>query len=121
MSKKKVLVADGDITLAESIADQLQDADLQAKAVSSGEEAIKTLRDEWMDLLILSVKLQGEMDGFQLIKMLKEDEELSEIPVIIESDKPGMKDVFKEIGALDFFTKPYSPGDIIKKAKEILA
>ncbi|MBD3379611.1 MAG: response regulator [Candidatus Omnitrophica bacterium] len=121
MARKKILVVDGDINQGEQLAHKFQEKDFQARSVPSGEEAVKILRDEWMDLIILAIKLQGEIDGFQLLKTIKKDEKLSEIPIVIESDKPGVKDVFKDIGAVDFFVKPCPASDLIKKVEEILS
>jgi trehalose/maltose hydrolase-like predicted phosphorylase/CheY-like chemotaxis protein len=117
----KVLIVDGDMTWGEKLADRLHEEGFQARTVSKGEDALDILKREWMDMVLLSIKLRGEMDGFHLIKTLKEDPGLSRIPVVMESDKPGMKDVFLDLGAEGFFIKPCSLDDIIKKTKKILA
>jgi trehalose/maltose hydrolase-like predicted phosphorylase len=117
----KVLVVDGDMTWGEKLADRLHKEGFQARSVSTGEDALNILKKEWMDLVLLSVKLRGEIDGSQMIKTLKEDPGLSRIPVVMESDKPGMKDVFLNLGAAGFFTKPCALDDIIKKAKALLS
>jgi PleD family two-component response regulator len=65
--------------------------------------------------------LEGETDGFHLFKKIKGDPELARIPIIMESGKPGMKDMFKNMGAAEFFVKPYSMENLIGKVEQSLS
>ncbi|MBD3296369.1 MAG: response regulator, partial [Candidatus Omnitrophica bacterium] len=60
MTKKKILIVEGDITLAEKLADRLQEEDFTAEPVTDGKKALNKIRNEWIDAVVLSLKLQGE-------------------------------------------------------------
>lgn len=80
--------------------------------VESGEEALKILERENVDLIVLDLMMPG-MDGFQTLERIKESPSTAFIPVIIASALKESIDVEKglELGANDYFTKPLSDDD----------
>ena len=120
VSRKNVLVVDGDISLAEKLSSRLREKGFQVTCANNGSDALGALERGWFDLIVLSVVLEGETDGFHLFKKIKEDPELARIPIIMESGKPGMKEMFQNMGAAEFFVKPYSMDSLIDKAGQFL-
>ena len=78
------------------------------------------LNNKWVDLIVMAIILRGRMHGFQLLKEIKRKKKLSLIPVLIHSDKPGMKKLFQRLQIQGFYTKPHQIGSLIKKIKQIL-
>ena len=69
-----------------------------------------------LDLILLDI-IMPEMDGYQVIQMLKSDESMSKIPVIFITAKGQEEDEAKgfELGAVDYITKPFKP--VVVKAR----
>lgn len=83
----------------------------QILSTTTGEEALKMVRDQLQpDLIILDINMPG-MDGFAVCQQLKSDKKFRQIPIIFitalldaESEQQGL-----ELGAVDFISKPFSP------------
>lgn len=78
----------------------------------SGEETLKILERENIDLILLDLMMPG-MDGYQTLERIKQNLSTSFIPVIIASALKESVDIEKglELGANDYFTKPLSDDD----------
>jgi CheY-like chemotaxis protein len=81
----------------------------------SGEEALDYLskHSSEIDFIFLDLMLL-DMHGLEVLKKIKSDESLANIPVIVQSASADKDDYFKTIklGAIKFFTKPYNNKDI---------
>ncbi|MCK4233742.1 response regulator, partial [candidate division WOR-3 bacterium] len=66
--------------------------------------------------------MMPEIDGWEVLKMLKVDEETRDIPVAMLSCKSETRDKVLGIqeGAVDYITKPFAPDDLIIRVREIL-
>ncbi len=97
----------------------------QGHAVSEaedGREALEMLRSHPFDLVLLDI-LMPEIDGFQVLREMKDDTDLRDIPVIVVSGLEDMESVNKclEMGANDFLNKPVEPAvlkDCVQKLFE---
>jgi len=82
----------------------------QCVEAANGKEALKALEDNWMDVIVSDINMP-EMNGFELLQSLKEDDFLKHIPVIListEGSKERMRDAFN-LGAKGFIKKPFTP------------
>ena len=73
-------------------------------------------------LVLLDLVLPG-IDGFEVLKQLKADPEISHIPVVILSNLGQKEDIDRglNLGAKDYLIKAHlTPGEIVEKVKEIL-
>ena len=120
MTQEKILIIEGDITSSEMLFTQLQAAGYLVSCVHNAKDALSILKNEWVDLIVLSVVLPEGPSGFELFKEIRADEELAKIPIIIQSSKPAMKETFEVMGADAFIVKPYSMNVFLSKAKDIL-
>ena len=119
MVKKHILIVDGDITHSEMLKRNLETAGYNADAVYQGNDALLILKRQWIDLIILSITLQGIMSGIQLLQELKENTEYKTIPVIMQTSKINMKNIAKNLGADLFITKPYDIDEFLKQVGDI--
>jgi two-component system chemotaxis response regulator CheY len=88
---------------------------------SNGREAIKTLENQWVDLVITDYNMPG-MDGMELISEMKQDETLRSIPVLVVTTEGSQMRVeeFIKKGAAGYIQKPFTPEVIRMKLNKIL-
>ena len=94
-----------------------------AKA-SDGMEALKAVRDESPDVIVLD-NIMPRMSGWEVTKILKQDEEYAEysgIPIIMFSALDDVKDKIEgfELGIEDYITKPYNFSEVLARIKAVL-
>ncbi|MFO7892062.1 MAG: response regulator [bacterium] len=87
----------------------------------NGEEALAELRKK-MPKIVVSDVLMPEMNGYELCKKIKSDENLKKIPVILLTTLSDPEDIIKglKVGADHFITKPFKPDFLISHIQYIL-
>jgi signal transduction histidine kinase len=80
------------------------------RSASSGMDALRMMREEAFDLMLLDVVMPG-MDGYEVLRELQLDERLRKVPVIMISVVSEMQSVVRciEAGAEDYLAKPFNP------------
>ncbi|AFM39345.1 response regulator with CheY-like receiver domain and winged-helix DNA-binding domain [Desulfosporosinus acidiphilus SJ4] len=113
--KKKILIIEDDLSIAELQKDYLEVADFDVMVCGNGSAGLSLLQEEEIDLLILDIMLPG-MDGLEILKVMKENKA---IPVLLVSAKKEEIDKIKgfSLGADDYITKPFSPGELVARVK----
>lgn len=113
---EKILIVDDEKDILELISFNLDNEGYKTTTAASGEAALSLLRKSGYDLMILDVMLPG-IDGFDLCKIIRNDENLS-LPIIMLTAKSteGDKVSGLEIGADYYLTKPFS----IRELKAII-
>ncbi|MBW1929100.1 MAG: response regulator [Deltaproteobacteria bacterium] len=93
----------------------------QILEAANGVEALKSLKENWVDLVLADYNMP-QMDGLQLIEEMKKDELLSKIPVVMVTTEGSEKQVraFLEKGAADYLQKPFTPEQIKTKLNRIM-
>jgi len=119
---KKILIADDHSEVVELVRVTLERGDYEIVDASNGKEALKRVRLEKPDLVLLDV-MMPKMDGFEVCRKLKKDPQTKEIPIIMLTAKAQEveKEKGREVGASDYITKPFSPSALLIKIEEILA
>jgi putative two-component system response regulator len=89
--------------------------------VPSGEQAFVILKKVIPDLILLDIEMPG-MDGYEVIKHLKQEPETKEIPVIFLTSRaePGSELEGLNQGAIDYITKPFSPLLLVQRIENHL-
>jgi two-component system, chemotaxis family, chemotaxis protein CheY len=87
----------------------------------NGKEALKVLRQDWVDLVITDYNMP-DMNGFELLSQIKADEALKAIPVVVVTTEGSQQRVreFMEAGAADYIRKPFTPEEIRNKLGRIM-
>ncbi|WP_342304079.1 response regulator [Methanolobus sp. ZRKC5] len=90
-------------------------------AASNGEDALKIVKTESPDLILLDVVMPG-MDGFEVCKIIKQDYKLDFIPIIMLTALTSRNDHQKgiEVGADDFLKKPADKFELNEKIRALL-
>jgi len=118
----RILIIEDDKFLRELIIQKLGKEGYDIVEAAEGEEGLRKMKEEKPDLVLLDLILPG-IDGFEVLRRAKADEETSSVPVIILSNLGQRDDVEKgiELGAIDYLIKAhFTPGEIVDKIKEIL-
>ena len=108
MSKQRVLIVEDDKNISKLVKYNLEKADYDCTASSTGERALELLKNQPVDLIILDIMLP-EMDGFEVCRVLKSDKKTAAIPVLFITAMESVPDMIKgfQTGAADYITKPF--------------
>jgi flagellar protein FlaH len=109
----KILVADDDAEVRKVIRAILVQQGLEVVQAGDGDDALAMASSESPDLILLDILMPG-MNGFDVLRKLKESKATQEIPVIVISGLTAADDENQAMrsGALDYVTKPWSPGEL---------
>ncbi len=112
----QVLIVDDNEVNRDMLGRRLRRKDFILSMAADGREALSMIQSNRYDLILLDI-MMPEIDGYAVLKYLKNDPRLSNIPVIMISAIEEMDSVMKcmEIGADDYLTKPFDP-DMLKAA-----
>ena len=118
----KILIVDDKIELRSLISATLGMGDFEILESENGKGALATARAQHPDLIILDVSMAGELDGFQVCQQLKKDPATKDILVIMLTAYGQEKDRKRgaEVGADDYFVKPFSPRELMDKVYAML-
>jgi DNA-binding response OmpR family regulator len=123
MFMAKILLIEDDKFLRELIIQKLGKEGFEVVEAAEGETGVVKIEEEKPDLVLLDLILPG-IDGFEVLRRIKENQAVSSIPVIILSNLGQRDDVEKgiELGAVDYLIKAhFTPGEIVQKIKATLS
>lgn len=114
----KVLLVDDDTTLAEVTAFALRRAGFLVISAYDGHQALALWADEQPDLVILDIQLPG-LDGLSVCQAIRAQ---STVPIILLTIRNSDEDIVQglELGADDYVSKPFSPRQLIARARAVL-
>jgi two-component system chemotaxis response regulator CheY len=111
---KRILVADDSMATRALVAAALKELkDVQVERVSTGIEAIKMLSTTEIDLVLTYIHMP-EINGLELVRFIKSDERLRNIPVIVISTEAADDDRTRalNLGANDYLPKPFTSSQL---------
>ena len=117
----RVLIIDDEKDILELVSIILSESDISVYRAEDSLSGLEIAREEKPDLILLDI-MMPETDGWEVLKMLKIDEETKDIPVAMLTCKTETRDKVLGIqeGAIDYITKPFAPDDLLTKVEEIL-
>lgn len=120
-SEKSILCIDDDPAMHALLKGQLELSGFQSLHATSGAEAFGLLNKNRIDLVILDINMPS-MDGFQILRQLKEDNRTKQLPVIFLSSlsREHLKVKGLESGADDFVVKPFTGPELMARIKAVL-
>lgn len=118
MAQYSVLIVDDDVKLAKLLQTYFDKENFITYTANDGLTALHMVRERKPDIMILDLMLPG-MDGWDVCRKIRRD---NDIPIIMLTARDEESDrlVGLEIGADDYVTKPFSPKEVVARAKAIL-
>lgn len=119
---EKILIVDDDLETLRLVGLILERGGYQIAAASNGQQALTLAHSESPNLIILDV-MMPEMDGYQVMKSIRQDPAISGIPVLMFTAKAGIEDKITgyETGVDDYLTKPIHPAELVAHVKAVLS
>jgi DNA-binding response OmpR family regulator len=120
MAKETILVVDDEEDILELVRFHLSREGYAVQCAETGEEAWRKIRENHIDLLVVDLMLPG-IDGLELTRRLKSDQQTRWIPVVILTAKGEEVDIVTglELGADDYVTKPFSPRVLVARVRAV--
>jgi DNA-binding response OmpR family regulator len=117
-----VLVADDDRDVLNLVRFRLEREGVRVITASDGHEALETARAELPDVCVLDV-MMPKLNGFEVLKELRENEATASIRVILLTARSGDSDVDQafDVGADDYVTKPFNPQELRQRVRAQLS
>lgn len=121
MTPKKILIVEDDVMLLEMIRIQLNEMGYEAITAVNGKDGLFKAIQEKPDLVIADI-MMPELDGNEMIKLMRQEEHLAETPVVVVSALGREQDVDTSLqaGANDYIIKPFFAADLEKLLKKHL-
>jgi signal transduction histidine kinase len=119
---RRILLADDNADLRSYIGRLLTERGHEVEAVVDGVEALHSARARRPDLLITDV-MMPRLDGFSLLRALRADPELRDLPVIVLSARAGEEAKVEglDAGADDYLIKPFSARELLARTSTVTA
>jgi len=116
-----VLIVEDERDLQRVLAYNFKQAGYDVVSAMNGETALRAVREERFDLIILDLMLP-DLSGTEVCRRLKQNRETASIPVIMVTAKGEEIDriVGFELGADDYVVKPFSVRELILRARAVL-
>lgn len=113
-----LLIVEDDITIRQGLKFYLEQENFNVMSVEFASDAIKTINNNHIDLILLDVNLP-DMDGFELFKEIKK---IKDIPIIFLTANDLEVSIVRglDMGADDYITKPFKARELVSRIKNVL-
>lgn len=122
-NKQTIMIVEDDSFVMDIYKTKLSQEGFSVAEAINGMEALKKLKDVKPDLILLDI-IMPYMDGLEVLKKIKENEDTKNIPVILLTNLSQKEDVDKgmELGAKGYLIKShFTPSEVLEKIKSCLA
>lgn len=119
--KTRVLVADDDDGARTVVKKILEKEGFEVVAVADGASAVSAASDGAFSLAVLDVSMPI-MDGFELVKHLREMPQFAQVPIVMLTGAGTDSDIVHgfELGVSDYVVKPFNRGDFVARVWRLL-
>lgn len=118
--KQCILLIEDNTFIRENTAEWLELSDYEVIVASGGKEALEMMTTIKSPDLILCDIMMPEMDGYEFLKIVKKQYQLTPVPFIYLTAYSEKKDIEKglQIGASDYIVKPFEPDELVQKIRQ---
>jgi diguanylate cyclase (GGDEF)-like protein len=120
-SKPKLLLIDDSVDVHRLLGARLKHEPVEVISVCSAPEAFEALKGAAPAVILLDLDMPGT-DGFEVLRRLKDEPALSNIPVVVLSGLAGSEDKVAaiDLGAIDYVTKPFDMPELRARLRSAL-
>lgn len=117
---KRVLLAEDEPNIAESVTFLLERAGFEVAIENDGRRVLEAVMADSPDVLVLDVMLPG-LDGYEILRTLRADRDRESLPVLMLTAKGQREDreMALKCGADLFMTKPFSNTEIVSAVRKL--
>ncbi len=119
-SGKKILIVDDEKEIRDLIKETLKIDEFNVFEAESGDLALQVVREQKPDLILMDVVMPGSLNGFDVCRKIKADDNTKKIPVLFLTAFPVKETRKCEVCEEQFFYKPFSPIQLINKIFDVL-
>ena len=121
MTIKRVLVVDDEIHIVHVVAIKLRNNGYEVLTAENGAQAYEIASVEKPDIIVTDCQMPV-MDGLELVKKLRSDEELKNIPVIMLTARSFDidEDIKQNLNISECLSKPFSPKELLRNIEDVL-
>lgn len=121
-TQRTILVVDDSATVRKLVSITLERQGYRVINAVDGLEALSKINDELPDLILLDIAMP-KLDGYQVCKIIRGNQESKDIPVVMLSGKGGFFDKVKGrmAGSTAYLTKPFEPEILIQTIRKYLS
>src|SRR5574340_1496783 len=118
---KKILIVEDEKDILQLVKLYLEKEGFRTVAAMTGTEGLRQVKAERPDLIILDLMLP-EMDGLEVCKKLRLNQDTALLPILMLTAKAEESDtvIGLELGADDYITKPFSPKALVARVRAVL-
>lgn len=118
---QRILVVDDDRQIVRLVSAYLEQAGFQTLTAHDGATALRLVRSERPDLMVLDLMLP-DIDGADLTRIIRTDSHLTSMPIIMLTARVDDTDkiIGLELGADDYITKPFNPREVVARVRAVL-
>jgi DNA-binding response OmpR family regulator len=118
---QRILVVDDDPQIVRLLRTYLEQTGYKVFAAYDGDEALRSLRHDRPDLVLLDLMLP-ECDGWEVTRVARSDAGLEAVPIIMLTARVEDHDriLGLQLGADDYVTKPFNPGEVVARVRAVL-
>lgn len=122
MPRRKILLIEDDYELCEFLELHIKHWGFDLTVAHDGQDGLEKTQELHPDLVILDLGLP-KLPGEEVCRQLRKDDDTAEIPILMETAKDSDVDrvVGRVIGADGYLVKPFSPQELLKEIKRIIA
>ena len=117
----KILVAEDSSTVRRLVAARLAADGYEVIEAEDGEAALSLARSERPDLIVLD-KVMPKLDGFEVVRALREDPVTRSLPIVMLTERTSEDDVLGglDLGVEEYMPKPFSPRELSLRVRRAL-
>ena len=118
---KHILIIDDEQDMLDLLRPRLEAAGYEVSTASDGQEGLDKAREEKPDLILLDV-MMPKIDGYQVCRFLKFDEDYKHIPIVLLTARGQEQDreTGKKVGADGYLTKPFEKEELLNTIDRLL-
>lgn len=120
MNSRRVLIVDDQGDLRKLVRMTLEFGDYELHEAEDGRRALELIRSMDLDIVILDVMMPGNIDGYEVCRQIKNNDDTKSIYVILLTARGQVTDLDQGLaaGADDYLIKPFRPMELIELLRE---